>query len=161
VGGPPHHHGPQLSMFQQAQVVSAMTDPVIPHGWQLPDLYTVLGLTAGASDEELQHAFRGLVRQHHPDTRHPTASGADADVRLHQIITAYDTLRDPVSRAAYDRTRSGPEAASNARTSHPPFPTAPPTSAPIRLGSAIHAQPAIRVGPVHWEPPPPRTDRVN
>jgi curved DNA-binding protein CbpA len=136
-----------------------MTDPVTPDGWQLPDLYTVLGVTAAASNDELQHAFRSLVRQHHPDTRSPTPAGPDADVRLQQIITAYETLRDPVSRAAYDRTRPGADAGSSGRTWQPPSPAAPPTSAPIRLGTAIHVEPAIRVGPVRWEPPPPRTER--
>ncbi|MFC6160161.1 J domain-containing protein [Kribbella jiaozuonensis] len=74
-----------------------MTQPVT----QRPDLdpYDVLGVTAEASDEDLDHAFRALIRQH-TDTLSP---GPDADQRLREILTAYTTLRDPVRRAAYDR----------------------------------------------------------
>jgi curved DNA-binding protein CbpA len=114
----------------------------------LQDPYTILGVTAKASDDDLYHAFRGLVRQHHPDTRASSESDNDADQRLQAILTAYATLRDPIRRAAYDRTRARPATANRAQQ---PRPTAPQTSAPIRVG------PAIRVGPVHWEPPPRAT----
>jgi curved DNA-binding protein CbpA len=113
-----------------------------------PDPYAILGVTAEASDDDLDHAFRGLVRQHHPDTRTPAESDADADQRLQEILTAYATLRDPTRRAAYDRPRARPATANSAPTLQPRLPGAPQTSGPIRVG------PAIRVGPVHWEPPP-------
>jgi curved DNA-binding protein CbpA len=115
-----------------------------------PDPYRILGVTAVASDDDLDHAFRGLVRRHHPDTRSSSESAADADQRLQEILTAYAMLRDPVRRAAYDRTRAGP--ASVARMpAHPPrlsFPAQP--SPPVRI------RPPICAGPVHWTPPPRR-----
>ncbi|MDX6237985.1 MAG: hypothetical protein QOG10_2800 [Kribbellaceae bacterium] len=114
----------------------------------IPDPYALLGVTAEASDDDLDHAFRGLVRQLHPDTRTPSEPDADADQRLQELLTAYATLRDPLRRAAYDRTRARPATAGSAPTPQPRFPTAAPqTPAPIRVG------PAIRVGPVHWAPP--------
>ncbi|MEU4605650.1 J domain-containing protein [Kribbella sp. NPDC023972] len=130
----------------------------------LPDAYATLGVTAGASSDELLRAFRDLVREHHPDTRRPASSEFDDDLRLQQILTAYATLRDPVRRAAYDRVR--PATASTPPTPQPRSP-ATPVSAPIRVGPGtrrggpeIRVGPAIRVGPVHWkplaQPTPPR-----
>lgn len=63
----------------------------------------MLGVTAEASDDDLDQAFRGLIRQDHTDTRSPEPE-TDADHRLQEILTAYTTLRDPIRRAAYDRT---------------------------------------------------------
>jgi hypothetical protein len=48
-----------------------------------PDPYAVLGVTTEASDDDLDHAFRGLARQHHPDTR-PSEPEPDADQRLQE-----------------------------------------------------------------------------
>lgn len=104
----------------------------------VPDLYAVLGVTAAASSDELHHAFRGLVRHHHPDTRHDSLPGVDADVKLQQILAAYATLRDPVRRAAYDRLRRTPPTRGN-------VPTPPPRTAST-------SDSAIWVGPVHWTP---------
>jgi curved DNA-binding protein CbpA len=106
-----------------------------------PDLYTILGVTTAASSYDLDHAFRVLVRRHHPDTRQQSESGTDADRRLHQILTAYATLRDPTRRAAYDRRRTAPPAAPGASVLEP------------RLRD-MSIPPAIRVGPVRWTPLP-------
>jgi curved DNA-binding protein CbpA len=122
-----------------------------------PDPYLVLGVTAKASDDDLDHAFRGLVRRLHPDTRTPPEPDPAADQRLQELLTAYATLRDPISRAAYDRTRPKPAAAHSAPTPPPRVHAAPQPSTAIRFG------PAIRVGPVHWEPPqasPSRAERI-
>jgi curved DNA-binding protein CbpA len=117
----------------------------------IPDPYAILGVTPDATDDDLDHAFRSLVRQLHPDTRTPSELDADgdADQRLQELLTAYATLREPLRRAAYDRTR--PATTSNAPTPQPRVRHAPRVSAPVRVG------PAIRVGPVHWDPPPQAT----
>jgi curved DNA-binding protein CbpA len=107
----------------------------------MTDPYAILGVTADSSDDDLDHAFRGLVRQLHPDTRTPSDSDVDADQRLQQILTAYATLRDPIRRAAYDRTRIRP-----ATNSPPPHIQATRRTSPPRT------EPAIRVGPVRWQP---------
>jgi curved DNA-binding protein CbpA len=116
-----------------------MTDRVTQR--PAPDPYAVLGVTTEASDDDLDHAFRGLVRQHHPDTR-PSEPESDADQRLQEILNAYATLRDPVRRAAYDRTRARPAGPTSTPPPRPRFRAAPQACTPIR------------VGPVHWEPPP-------
>ncbi len=116
------------------------------------DPYVILGVVAEASDDDLDHAFRVLVRQLHPDTRTSSEPDTDADLRLQQLLNAYTTLRDPIRRAAYDRTRAKPAKTRRAPTPRPRFPAAPQTSVPIRVGSAI------RVGPVHWDPEPHHDD---
>jgi curved DNA-binding protein CbpA len=98
----------------------------------LPDPYAILGVAAEASDDDLDHAFRGLVRQYHPDTR-TSESDNDADQRLQEILTAYATLRDPI-HAAYDRSRARPAPASRAPTPRPRFSAAPVRADPRRPG---------------------------
>jgi curved DNA-binding protein CbpA len=98
-----------------------------------PDPYTLLGVTSEATDDDLDHAFRGLVRRLHPDTR--TSSESDADRRLQELLSAYATLRDPIRRAAYDSAQIRPVTTNRAPT---------PQTRP--------AEPAIRVGPVRWQP---------
>jgi curved DNA-binding protein CbpA len=109
------------------------------------DPYALLGVTAEATDDDLDHAFRGLVRRLHPDTRTSSEPNADADQQLQELLTAYATLRDPIRRAAYDRARTGPAPTNGAPTARTRT-AEPPTSATVR------AEPAIRIGPVHWEP---------
>ena len=109
-----------------------------------PDPYAVLGLTPEASDDDLDHAFRSLVRQLHPDTRTPPEPGPDADKRLQELLTAYATLRDPISRAAHDRAHTRP---TTPRTAVTPHHHGPPAAQHVH-----HSEPAIRVGPVRWVP---------
>jgi curved DNA-binding protein CbpA len=107
-----------------------------------PDPYGVLGVADDASDEELDRAFRVLVRRLHPDTRGAAGPDAEADRRLQELLTAYASLRDPLRRAAYDRTRSTPTTRN--RTANPPTASARATG-----------RPDIRVGPVRWVPARP------
>lgn len=71
------------------------------------DPYEVLGLSRGASAEEIKKAHRKLARQHHPD-RNP--GDKQAEVRFKEIQEAYDLLSDPQKRAQFDRFGfAGPE----------------------------------------------------
>jgi curved DNA-binding protein CbpA len=49
--------------------------------------FRVLGLSAGASAQEVRDAYRRLVRQHHPDTNPAARAGA-----LGEVVAAYRTL---------------------------------------------------------------------
>ncbi|KMS66453.1 hypothetical protein ACZ91_68345 [Streptomyces regensis] len=113
-----------------------------------PDLYAVLGVAPSATAEVITSAFRRRAWELRPDTRVDAVTAA----RFDEVRAAYETLRDPVRRAAYDRahdrsprwrhrTPSGAAAASplsRLRYLFVPGGTAP--------------EPPLRAGPVHWEP---------
>lgn len=68
---------------------------------QKRDYYEVLGVSRGATDQEVKSAYRRLALQHHPD-RNPDNKEA-AEERFKEITEAYSVLADSDKRAAYDR----------------------------------------------------------
>src|ERR671917_1893250 len=66
----------------------------------MADFYAVLGVQRNASDEEVKKAYRKLAMTYHPDRN---GGSKDAEERFKEITEAYDVLRDPQKRAAYDR----------------------------------------------------------
>jgi molecular chaperone DnaJ len=64
------------------------------------DYYELLGVQRGADDAAIKAAYRRLAKEHHPD-RHNGCT--DQEARFKAISEAYDCLKDPQKRAAYDR----------------------------------------------------------
>lgn len=62
------------------------------------DLYSVLGVSKTAGEEEIKKAFRKLARQYHPDVN----KSRGAESRFKEISEAYDILSDPEKRSRYD-----------------------------------------------------------
>jgi molecular chaperone DnaJ len=63
------------------------------------DFYALLGVTREATEAEIKKAYRKLAMEYHPD-RNPSP---EAEGRFKEITEAYEVLRDPQKRSAYDR----------------------------------------------------------
>src|SRR5690348_6648480 len=66
----------------------------------MADFYQTLGVGRGASDEDIKKAYRKQAMQFHPDRNN---GSREAEEKFKAITEAYDVLRDPNKRAAYDR----------------------------------------------------------
>ncbi|XVE87435.1 hypothetical protein DITRI_Ditri18aG0117100 [Diplodiscus trichospermus] len=64
-------------------------------------LYEVLGISIGASNQEIKEAYRRLARVCHPDVAAIDRKDTSADEFM-KIHAAYSTLSDPEKRAVYD-----------------------------------------------------------
>src|SRR3990170_1206182 len=64
------------------------------------DFYEVLGVSKGADEKELKSAYRKLAKQYHPDAQ---PGDATCEHKFKEITEAYDVLKDPQKRGAYDR----------------------------------------------------------
>jgi molecular chaperone DnaJ len=64
------------------------------------DYYEMLGVPRGADDAAIKAAYRRLAKEHHPDRKNGCK---ESEARFKAINEAYDVLKDPQKRAAYDR----------------------------------------------------------
>ena len=64
------------------------------------NLYGLLGLSRGASQDDIRREYRRLVREHHPDTNPGDPS---AEERFKEIQQAYEVLSNPEKRREYDQ----------------------------------------------------------
>ena len=67
------------------------------------DYYKALGVSKGASAEEIKKSYRKLARKYHPDAN---KGDAKSEERFKEISEAYNVLSDPKRRSEYDEARS-------------------------------------------------------
>lgn len=66
------------------------------------DYYAILGVKRDASADDVKTAYRRLARKYHPDV----SKEKDAEAHFKEVAEAYETLKDPEKRAAYDQLGS-------------------------------------------------------
>ncbi len=63
------------------------------------DYYRIMGIEREATQDEIRRAYRKLARKYHPDV----SKEGDAEARFKEVGEAYEVLKDPEKRAAYDQ----------------------------------------------------------
>ncbi len=66
---------------------------------EFKDYYKIMGVNKDASQDEIKRAYRKLARKYHPDV----SKEAEAEARFKEVGEAYEALKDPEKRAAYDQ----------------------------------------------------------
>lgn len=66
------------------------------------DYYDILGVSKGASENEIKQAYKKMARAHHPDMV-AESDKKDAEKRFKEINEAYQVLKDPQKRKMYDQ----------------------------------------------------------
>jgi curved DNA-binding protein len=66
---------------------------------EFKDYYKTLGLARDASQDDIKRAYRKLARKYHPDV----SKEPNAEARFKEVGEAYEVLKDPEKRKAYDQ----------------------------------------------------------
>jgi len=108
------------------------------------DHYATLGIRRDAEFAVIVGAHRALIMRYHPDKNIGDSTAAE---RAKAVNAAFDVLKDPDTRARYDRELP-PERAEHASSAPPPPPRQPPPPPPPRSRPAspqpVRAQPAAK-----------------
>ncbi len=71
---------------------------------EFKDYYKVMGVARDATETQIKQAYRRLARKYHPDV----SKEKDAEARFKELGEAYEVLKSPEKRAAYDQLGQGP-----------------------------------------------------
>jgi len=71
---------------------------------EFKDYYKVMGVARDATEAQIKQAYRRLARKYHPDV----SKEKDAEARFKELGEAYEVLKSPEKRAAYDQLGQGP-----------------------------------------------------
>ena len=66
---------------------------------EFKDYYQVMGVARDATEAQIKQAYRKLARKYHPDV----SKEKDAEARFKEVGEAYEVLKSPEKRAAYDQ----------------------------------------------------------
>jgi curved DNA-binding protein len=72
---------------------------------EFKDYYKVMGVARDATEAQIKQAYRKLARKYHPDV----SKEKDAEARFKEVGEAYEVLKTPEKRAAYDQLGQGPQ----------------------------------------------------
>ena len=78
---------------------------------EFKDYYAVMGVARDATEAQIKQAYRKLARKYHPDV----SKEKDAEARFKEVGEAYEVLRSPQKRAAYDQLGQGRSAGEDFR----------------------------------------------
>ncbi|HUX74574.1 MAG TPA: DnaJ C-terminal domain-containing protein [Steroidobacteraceae bacterium] len=70
---------------------------------EFKDYYKIMGVARDASETQIKQAYRKLARKYHPDV----SKEKNAEARFKELGEAYEVLKNPEKRAAYDQLGSG------------------------------------------------------
>jgi curved DNA-binding protein len=70
---------------------------------EFKDYYEILGVKPAATDAEIKSAYRKLARKYHPDV----SKEGGAEDKFKSVNEAYEALKEPSRRRAYDQLRAG------------------------------------------------------
>jgi len=70
---------------------------------EFKDYYKVMGVARDATEAQIKQAYRKLARKYHPDV----SKEKDAEARFKEVGEAYEVLKSPEKRAAYDQVGKG------------------------------------------------------